>query len=191
MFKDKTIVYTSGTFDMFHYNHLRMINYARSLADILIVGVSTDELVSSYKAKPIIPFTERLQIIEALKTPDIVIPQHTLDHSEIVKKLNIDAFVVGDDWYGKYDYLKDLGVQVFYFPYGTGVSSSNLKKTIHDSYEANLKSHLNLLKASVKKNKGDDGKKGIDYRRDEGDRQSGCRMFGKSWLQPDFDLCFG
>ena len=91
MFKDKTIVYTSGTFDMFHYNHLRMINYARSLADILIVGVSTDELVSSYKAKPIIPFTERLQIIEALKTPDIVIPQHTLDHSEIVKKLNIDA----------------------------------------------------------------------------------------------------
>ena len=95
MFKDKTIVYTSGTFDMFHYNHLRMINYARSLADILIVGVSTDELVSSYKAKPIIPFHERLQIIEALKTPDIVIPQHSLDHTEIVKKLNIDAFVVG------------------------------------------------------------------------------------------------
>ena len=84
MFKDKTIVYTSGTFDMFHYNHLRMINYARSLADILIVGVSTDELVSSYKAKPIIPFHERLQIIEALKTPDIVIPQHSLDHTEIM-----------------------------------------------------------------------------------------------------------
>ena len=45
-----------------------------------------------------------------MKTPDIVIPQHTLDHTEIVKKLNIDAFVVGDDWFGKYDYLKDLGV---------------------------------------------------------------------------------
>ncbi len=150
MFKDKTIVYTSGTFDMFHYNHLRMINYARSLADILIVGVSTDELVSSYKAKPIIPFTERLQIIEALKTPDIVIPQHTLDHTEIVKKLNIDAFVVGDDWYGKYDYLKDLGVQVFYFPYGTGVSSSSLKKTIHDSYEATLQSQRQSKPESVK-----------------------------------------
>jgi len=50
MFKNKTIVYTSGTFDMFHFNHLRMINYARSLADILIVGVSTDELVASYKS---------------------------------------------------------------------------------------------------------------------------------------------
>ena len=138
MFKNKTIVYTSGTFDLFHYNHLRMINYARSLADILIVGVSTDELVASYKTPPTIPYNERLQIIEALKTPDIVIPQHSLDHSEIVKKLNIDAFVVGDDWYGKYDYLKDLGVQVFYFPYGTGVSSSSLRKTIYDSYEKHL-----------------------------------------------------
>lgn len=138
MFKEKRIVYTSGTFDLFHYNHLRLINYARSLADILIVGVNTDELVSSYKSPPIIPFNERMQIIEALKTPDIVIPQHTLDHSEIVKKLNIDIFVVGDDWYGKYDYLKELGIQVFYFPYGTGASSSKLKKVIYESYEKNM-----------------------------------------------------
>lgn len=150
MFKDKTIVFTSGTFDMFHYNHLRMINYARSLADILIVGVSTDELVMSYKDRPVIPFQERLQIIEALKTPDIVIPQHTLDHTEIVKKLNIDAFVVGDDWWGKYDYLKELGVDVFYFPYGAGVSSTNIKKTIHDSYEAKLRSQQSTKPQSVK-----------------------------------------
>ncbi|KGL51821.1 MULTISPECIES: adenylyltransferase/cytidyltransferase family protein [Porphyromonas] len=138
MFKNKNIVYTSGTFDMFHYNHLRMINYARALADILIVGVSTDELVKSYKAPPVIPFNERMQIIEALKTPDIVIPQHSLDHTELVKKLNIDAFVVGDDWTGKYDYLRDLGVQVFYFPYGTGVSSTSIKQSIQQSYEASL-----------------------------------------------------
>ena len=120
MFNNKTIVYTSGTFDMFHTNHLKMINYARGLGDILIVGVSTDELVSSYKAPPIIPFSDRLQIVEALKATDIAIPQHTLDHTEIVKKLNIDAFVVGDDWVGKYDYLEELGVKVFYFPYGNG-----------------------------------------------------------------------
>ncbi|MFV0470761.1 MAG: adenylyltransferase/cytidyltransferase family protein [Paludibacteraceae bacterium] len=151
MFNNKTIVFTSGTFDMFHYNHLRMINYARSLADILIVGVSTDELVMSYKDKPIIPFQERLQIIEALKTPDIVIPQHTLDHTEIVKKLNIDAFVVGDDWFGKYDYLKESGVQVFYFPYGVGVSSSNIRKTIHASYEEKLKNQQESKPTSVKK----------------------------------------
>jgi len=150
MFKNKTVVYTSGTFDMFHYNHLRMINYARSLGDILIVGVSTDELVSSYKAPPIIPFNERMQILEALKTPDIVIPQHTLDHTEIVKKLNIDAFVVGDDWYGKYDYLRELDVQVFYFPYGTGVSSSSLRKTIHDSYEKHLQQERQAKPESAK-----------------------------------------
>lgn len=138
MFNNKVIVYTSGTFDMFHYNHLRMINYARALADILIVGVSTDELVSSYKAPPIIPFEQRMQIIEALKTPDLVIPQHTLDHTETIKKLNIDAFVVGDDWYGKYDYLKKLGVQVFYFPYGVGVTSSNIKEAAAESYNTHL-----------------------------------------------------
>ena len=150
MLKNKIIVYTSGTFDMFHYNHLRVINYARSLGDILIVGVSTDELVASYKTPPIIPFNERLQIIEALKIPDIVIPQRSLDHTEIVRKLNIDVFVVGDDWVGKYDYLKELGVEVFYFPYGSGVSSSSIKKTIHESYEKSLQDERDAKPVTVK-----------------------------------------
>ncbi|MDR1115456.1 MAG: adenylyltransferase/cytidyltransferase family protein [Tannerella sp.] len=163
MLKDRIIVYTSGTFDMFHFNHLRMINYARSLGDILIVGVSTDELVASYKKEPpVIPFNERLQIIEALKTPDIVIPQRTLDHTEIVKKLNIDAFVVGDDWYGKYDYLKELGIEVFYFPYGSGVSSSSIKKTIHKSYEKSLQNERNAKPISVKEFNMEDSINGIE-----------------------------
>ncbi|HBJ76349.1 MAG TPA: glycerol-3-phosphate cytidylyltransferase [Porphyromonadaceae bacterium] len=135
MLKDRIIVYTSGTFDMFHSNHLKMIEYARGLGDILIVGVSTDELVCSYKPAPTIPFNERIEIVKALKMPDMVIPQRTLDHTEIVKKLNIDAFVVGDDWVGKYDYLKELGVEVFYFPYGDGISSSSLKRQIAENYE--------------------------------------------------------
>ncbi|MCM1108747.1 MAG: adenylyltransferase/cytidyltransferase family protein [Clostridium sp.] len=134
MYNNKVVVYTSGTFDMFHSNHLKMIKYARGLGDTLIVGVSTDELVCSYKRPPIIPFEERLAIIEALKYPDIVIPQRSLDHTEIVKKLNIDVFVVGDDWTGKYDYLKDLGVTVFYFPYGDGVSSTKIKEEILGKY---------------------------------------------------------
>lgn len=134
MIKSKIIVYTSGTFDMFHSNHLKMIKYAKGLGDILIIGVSTDELVCSYKNDPIIPFEERLAIVESLKYPDIVIPQRSLEHSDIVKKLNIDVFVVGDDWNGKYDYLKELGVQVFYFPYGDGVSSTNIKQQIANNY---------------------------------------------------------
>jgi glycerol-3-phosphate cytidylyltransferase len=134
-----SIVYVSGTFDLFHSNHLKMIQYGRGLGDTLIVGVSTDELVSSYKKPPAVPFEERIAIVEGLKGPDIVIPQHTLDHEETVSKLNIDIFVIGDDWYGKYDYLKELGVQVFYLPYGMGVSSSNLKKKIYDQYTDMIK----------------------------------------------------
>ncbi len=135
MIAGKTVVYTSGTFDMLHANHIKMIEYARSLGDILIVGVNTDELVMSYKSQPIIPFEERIALVKALRHPDIVIPQHSLDHTDKVKKLNFDVFVVGDDWAGKYDYLKEQGVNVVYFPYGSGVSSTNLKERIYENYE--------------------------------------------------------
>lgn len=134
MINGKTVVYTSGTFDMLHFNHLKMIEYARGLADILIVGVNTDELVASYKSTPIVPFDERIGLMKAIKGPDIVIPQKSLDHTDKVKKLHFDVFVVGDDWVGKYDYLEELGVTVVYFPYGEGVSSTNLKKTIYERY---------------------------------------------------------
>lgn len=135
MIKGKTVVYTSGTFDMLHANHLKMIEYSRALGDILIVGVNTDELVASYKSQPIIPFEERIALVKALKYPDIVIPQKSLEHTDKVKKLNFDIFVVGDDWAGKYDYLEELGVDVIYFPYGQGISSTALKKRIYDNYK--------------------------------------------------------
>lgn len=135
MIGNKTVVYTSGTFDMLHINHLKMIEYARALGDILIVGVNTDELVASYKSTPIIPFEQRIALMKAIKGPDIVIPQKSLNHADKVKKLNFDIFVVGDDWVGKYDYLKEQGVEVVYFPYGLGISSSSLKKKIYDNYE--------------------------------------------------------
>ncbi len=134
MIAGKTVVYTSGTFDMLPANHIKMIEYARSLGDILIVGVNTDELVSSYKSQPIIPFEERISLVKALKYPDIVIPQKSLNHADKVKKLNFDVFVVGDDWAGKYDYLKEQGIDVVYFPYGEGISSTNLRKRIYERY---------------------------------------------------------
>ena len=135
MIGNKTVVYTSGTFDMLHINHLKMIEYARALGDILIVGVNTDELVASYKSEPIIPFEERIALMKAIKGPDIVIPQKSLNHADKVAKLNFDIFVVGDDWAGKFDYLKDQGVEVVYFPYGEGISSSSLKKKIYANYQ--------------------------------------------------------
>jgi len=135
MISGKKVVYTSGTFDMLHYNHLQMIQYARGLGDILIVGVNTDELVASFKTEPIVPFEERIALMRAIKGPDVVIPQHSLSHRDKVAALKFDIFVVGDDWKGKYDYLEELGVSVVYFPYGKGVSSSNLKDRIYQNFE--------------------------------------------------------
>ncbi|MDW2056799.1 adenylyltransferase/cytidyltransferase family protein [Vibrio sp. 506] len=131
----KRVVYVSGTFDLFHSNHLKMIEYGRGLGDILIVGVSTDELVCTYKNPPAVPFEERIAIVNGLKAPDVVVPQHTLEHASTVKNLNVDCFVIGDDWVGKYDYLKELGVEVYYLPYGKGVSTTNLKKKIYKDYK--------------------------------------------------------
>jgi len=130
------VVFTSGTFDMFHSNHLRMIEYARGLGHTLIVGVSTDELVSSYKSAPISPFEERIAIVRALSAPDLVIPQHSLNHRDKVRALNMDAFVVGDDWTGKFDYLTEQGVEIFYMPYGAGVSSTELKHRVATRYSS-------------------------------------------------------
>lgn len=132
MIGGKTVVYTSGTFDLLHINHVKMLEYAKSLGDILIVGVNTDELVNTYKKNLIIPFEERLALIKALKYPDIVIPQYSLDHSDKVKNLHFDIFVVGDDWAGKYDYLSDYNVEVIYFPYGKGSSSTNIKQQVYE-----------------------------------------------------------
>ena len=150
MIAGKTVVYTSGTFDMLHINHLRLIEYARGLGDILIVGVNTDELVAEYKSTPMIPFEERIALMRAIKGPDMVIPQHSLDHSDKVKKLKFDVFVVGDDWVGKYDYLEELGVTVIYTPYGKGISTTGLKKRIHDRYEKLKKKTDNHLPRDAK-----------------------------------------
>jgi len=145
MIGGKTVVYTSGTFDMLHINHLRMIEYARGLGDILIVGVNTDELVAEYKSTPMIPFEDRIALMRAMKGPDLVIPQHSLDHRDKVKKLKFDVFVVGDDWVGKYDYLEELGVSVVYTPYGSGATSTALKQKIARRFEEMKKKTDNHL----------------------------------------------
>ena len=149
MIGKKTVVYTSGTFDMLHINHLRLIEYARGLGDILIVGVNTDELVASYKSTPMIPFEDRIALMRAIKGPDLVIPQHSLDHKDKVRKLKFDVFVVGDDWTGKYDYLEKMGVTVVYTPYGRGTSSSSLKRKISERYAKMRKKSETLLPADA------------------------------------------
>ena len=124
-------VYTCGTFDLLHYNHINMIKNAKKLGDLLIVGVNTDDLVVTLKKNPpILSYDERFSIISSIKDVDIVVPQKTLNLQNILKNMNINIFVVGDDWEGNFDELKKTGIEVYYFPRGVGISSSKLKEKI-------------------------------------------------------------
>jgi glycerol-3-phosphate cytidylyltransferase len=124
------IGYTTGVFDLFHIGHVNLLRNSRALCDKLIVGVTTDELVSYKYKKAVIPFVERMEIVAACRFVDAVIPQETLDKLEAWKKLRFDMLFVGDDWYQseKWQVLEEqfneVGVRVVYFPYTKGTSST-------------------------------------------------------------------
>jgi len=130
------IGYTSGVFDLFHIGHLNILRNAKSMCDKLIVGVTVDDLVK-YKGKsPVIPFTERAEIVRAISYVDSVIPQNDMNKLEMCKKIKATILFVGDDWYNTEqwkkheDDLKKNGVAVVYFPYTKGVSSTLLNNTL-------------------------------------------------------------
>lgn len=134
--KKQIIGYTTGVYDMFHIGHLKLLNNAKSYCDKLVVGVTTDDL-ALYKGKtPIIPYEERAEIVRNIKCVDAVIPQQTMDKVEICKKIKADYLFVGDDWYKtdkweKYEKeLNKIGVEVIFFPYTKGISSTILRKEI-------------------------------------------------------------
>ncbi len=125
--------YTTGVFDLFHIGHLNILKKAKEQCDYLIVGVSTDEVVQGYKKKtPIIPFEERIAIVEAVKYVDEVVPQKSMDKFEAWEKLKFDAIFHGDDWKGSKMYeeiekkFSAVGVEMVYFPYTKGTSSTIL-----------------------------------------------------------------
>lgn len=131
------IGYTTGVFDMFHVGHLNILRRAKEQCDYLIVGVSTDELVKNYKNKtPIIPFEERKAILEAIKYVDKVVPQENRDKYSAYEKYKFDVMFVGDDWKGNSLFeevekkFKNVGVEVVYFPYTKGTSSTILKEKL-------------------------------------------------------------
>ena len=132
--KNTIIGYTTGVFDLFHIGHLNILRRAKEQCDYLIVGVSTDELCLSYKhKKPIVPFEERKAIIEAIRYVDQVVPQFDRDKFSAWKKLHFNRLFVGNDWKGSplFDDLERqfdaVGVEIIYFPYTKGVSSSQLR----------------------------------------------------------------
>lgn len=130
---EKEIIgYTSGVYDLFHIGHLNMLRNSRSLCDKLIVGVTTDELVSYKNKKAVIPFNERVEIIRNIRCVDTVVPQENMDKMKQWEKLKFDIIFVGDDWHGTKKWKKfeedftKVGVQIIYFPYTKGVSSTKL-----------------------------------------------------------------
>ena len=99
--KKYKIGYTTGVFDMFHIGHLNIIKQAKEQCDYLVVGVSTDELVENYKhKKPVIPFEQRMEIVESIKYVDRVVAQTDMDKTVAWRELKFDAVFHGDDWKG-------------------------------------------------------------------------------------------
>ncbi len=134
--KKEIIGYTTGVFDLFHIGHLNVLRNARSMCDKLVVGVTTDELVSYKHKKAVIPFTERCEIIRGIRYVDAVVPQYSMDKLEAWKKLKFDIMFVGDDWYNTPKWkdieerFRDVGVQIVYFPYTKGISSTIINEIL-------------------------------------------------------------
>lgn len=131
------IGYTAGVFDLFHIGHLNLLKNAKGMCDKLIVGVTTDELVQ-YKGKdPMIPFVDRIEIVRNIKYVDAVVAQEDMDKLTMCKKLKADVLFVGDDWYNsekwnKYDTdFKEAGMEIVYFPYTKGISSTQITKALN------------------------------------------------------------
>ena len=94
------IGYTTGVFDLFHVGHLNLLRNAKSLCDKLIVGVTSDELVSYKNKKSVIPFNERIDIVRSISYVDLAVPQINMDKLEAHSRYKFNLMFVGDDWYG-------------------------------------------------------------------------------------------
>lgn len=132
-----TIGYTTGVYDMFHIGHLNILRRAKERCDYLIVGVSTDECVESYKHRtPIIPYEQRAAIVAAIKYVDEVVPQTSMDKLEFLKQRHFDVMFHGDEWKGTelYEkYEKDFaryGARIEYLSHTEGISSTMLREKI-------------------------------------------------------------
>ena len=129
--KEEKIVLTYGTFDMFHIGHLNLLNRLKSLGDKLIVAVSTDEFNSIKGKKTLIPFEQRALIVQNIKCVDMVISEKNWEQKiDDIKKYNVDIFAMGDDWQGKFDFLKDY-CEVIYLPRTQNISTTELKKELN------------------------------------------------------------
>ena len=133
----KTVL-TYGTFDMFHIGHLELLKRLKGLGTKLIVAVSTDEFNEIKGKKTIIPYHQRMSIVESIKYVDMVIPEDNWEQkSGDIEIYNVDIFAMGDDWKGKFDFLNEK-CDVRYLSRTDGISSSDLKEKLQKISKINL-----------------------------------------------------
>lgn len=125
-------VITYGTFDLLHYGHINLLRRAKALGDYLIVAISTEEFNWNEKHKRCyFSYEQRKQLVEAIRYVDLVIPEYSWDQKrEDVREYHIDTFVIGDDWSGKFDFLREEGVEVVYLSRTPEISTSRMKQEL-------------------------------------------------------------
>lgn len=135
--KTYKIGYTTGVFDLFHVGHLNILERAKANCDILIVGVTTDEEVERLKnRRPIIPFEERVKIVDAINYVDKAVPEADSNKLTAWEEIHFDIIFKGSDWKGSEKWnnyekeFKKKDVEVMYFPYTEGTSSTHLRNVL-------------------------------------------------------------
>lgn len=125
-------VLTYGTFDLLHVGHINILHRAKDLGDHLTVGLSTDEFNAGKNKKAYHSYENRKLILESIRHVDKVIPENTWDQKiKDVINNNIDIFVMGDDWEGKFDFLKEY-CEVIYLPRTIGISTTKIKDDLNN-----------------------------------------------------------
>ncbi|MEY8213236.1 MAG: adenylyltransferase/cytidyltransferase family protein [Colwellia sp.] len=130
--------YTTGVFDLFHVGHVNLLRNAKGMCDKLVVGVTTDKLVSYKNKKSVISFEERMEVVRSCRYVDAVIPQEDMDKFIQWQKIKFDVMFVGDDWFKSEKWeaidkqFKEEGVRVVYFPYSKGTSSTLINNVLFD-----------------------------------------------------------
>lgn len=125
-------VITYGTFDLLHYGHVNLLQRAKALGDYLIVAISTDEFNWNMKGKKCyFTYEERKRLVEAIRYVDLVIPEENWEQKVTdVDEYKVDTFVIGDDWEGKFDFLKEK-CEVVYLPRTPEISTTQIKNDLN------------------------------------------------------------
>lgn len=120
-------VITYGTFDLLHYGHINLLKRAKELGDYLIVALSTNEFNEIKGKRCYFSYKERKKLLESIRYVDLVIPKNNWKQKlNDVKEFKVDVFVIGDDWKGKFDFLKNY-CEVVYLPRTPEISTTKIK----------------------------------------------------------------